>query len=163
MTPKNTSAQQTLGTLLRHLADILDLAVEQAYARSGLDYRPRYTPVFRALLALGPSSIQALAVQAGITHSAASQTVAEMAKHGWVHLEKGADARQRIVTLTHVAEEAIPVLRRHWAITNLAANSLDRELSVPLTDLLREAIAALERTPFIERIERADSELKVIS
>ncbi|HLK55723.1 MAG TPA: helix-turn-helix domain-containing protein [Chthonomonadaceae bacterium] len=162
MTTKNTSAQQTLGTLLRHLAENLDLAVEQAYARSGLDYRPRYTPVFRALLDLGPSSIQAIAFQAGITHSAASQTVAEMAKRGWVQLGKGADARQHIVTLTRQAEEAIPVLQRHWAVTMSAANSLDRELSVPLTDLLREAIEALERTSFIERIERANSELKVI-
>ncbi|WP_371871428.1 hypothetical protein [Phytohabitans rumicis] len=45
-------------------------------------------------------SIRALAGAVGVTHSAASQTVAQMAKAGYVTLEPGTDARQRIVHLT---------------------------------------------------------------
>ena len=69
-----------LGTLLRHLLELLDGDVQRAYDELGLDYRPRYTPVVAALLDLGPSSIQDIARAAGITHSAASQTVAQMAE-----------------------------------------------------------------------------------
>ncbi len=45
---------RTLGTLLRHLIELLDGAVEQTYRDAELDYRPRYTPVLRALIARGP-------------------------------------------------------------------------------------------------------------
>lgn len=161
MSSKRQPPSQTLGTLLRHLAEILDTAVEQTYIDSGLDYRPRFTPVFRTLLDLGPSPIRELAVQAGITHSAASQTVAEMAKRGWVQMSKGSDGRQQIVALTRQSEEATPLLRRHWAATNTAADSFDRELSSSLANLLQEAIDALVKTSFAERIAQADADLKV--
>jgi hypothetical protein len=72
----------SLGTLLRHLVETLDGAVEEAYARAGLDYRPRYTPVVRTLVEPGPSSIRTIATRAGTTHSAASQTVSQMTRQG---------------------------------------------------------------------------------
>ena len=41
-----------------------------------------------------------------MTHSAASQTAAQMARHGLLALERGADARQRIARLTEVLQAA---------------------------------------------------------
>ncbi|MGH9163637.1 MAG: MarR family winged helix-turn-helix transcriptional regulator [Vicinamibacteraceae bacterium] len=145
----------TLGTLLRHVIELLDGAVEEAYARAGLAYRPRYTPVVRALLALGPASIRAISRHAGITHSAASQTVAQMARRGLVRLRPGGDGRERIVALTSKARAMAPALRRQWAATNRAASRLETELRAPLSEVLRETIRALERRPFAARIEQA--------
>jgi DNA-binding MarR family transcriptional regulator len=145
----------TLGTLLRHLIEKLDGAVEQSYVQSGLDYRPRYTPVVRALLESGPASIRAISRSAGITHSAVSQTVAQMMERGLVRFEAGGDARERIVALTPTAKGMIPKLQLHWQATNAAAHMLDTELSMPLSDLLREAIEALDRAPFAQRIAAA--------
>lgn len=142
----------TLGTLLRHLAETLDDAVEQAYEGLSLYYRPRYTPVMRILLELGPASIRTISLRAGITHSAVSQTVSQMAKHGLVTLRPGGDARERIVTLTPAARAMVPALNRQWAATSAAAQKLDEELSMPLSQLLREAIEALEERPFSERL-----------
>lgn len=150
----------TLGTLLRHLIEVLDGAVEQAYQRAGLDYRPRYTPVMRALIELGPVSIRTISQRARITHSAVSQTVSQMAGRGLVKLSPGGDARERIVVLTPAAKSLIPVLERQWAATNAAAGSLEDELSAPLSQVLTEALAALERRPFADRIERAAAALK---
>jgi DNA-binding MarR family transcriptional regulator len=147
----------TLGTLLRHLTELLDGAVEDAYRALSLDYRPRYTPVMRALLAHGPASIRAISQRAGISHSAVSQTVAQMARHGLVALRPGGDARERIVALTPAGESIVPALRRQWEATEAAARTLDDELTMPLTALLREAIEALERRPFRERLQRARS------
>lgn len=151
----------TLGTLLRHLIEMLDGAVEESYVKAGLDYRPRYTPVMRLLIAQGPAPIKAIAAQAGITHSAASQTVSEMAKRGLVEMRRGRDGRERIAALTPVAEAMIPVLGIRWAATNAAARTLDEELSSPLSAVLREAIAVLERRPFGERIEAAAAQLEM--
>ena len=44
-----------------------------------------------------------------MTHSAASQTAAQMARHGLLTLGRGADARQRIARLTARAHELLPV------------------------------------------------------
>jgi DNA-binding MarR family transcriptional regulator len=145
-------ASPTLGTLLRHLLEMLDGDVEAAYVAAGLAWRPRYTPVLRGLLSLGPVSIKALALKIGISHSAVSQTVAQMAKDALVDLKPGADARERIVVLTPKAEAMIPALQRQWAAVNAAADDLDAELTAPLSDTLHDAIAALNRTPFRQRI-----------
>ncbi|WP_372392041.1 MarR family winged helix-turn-helix transcriptional regulator [Xanthomonas sp. NCPPB 3582] len=145
----------TLGTLVRHLIELLDGDLEAVYAASGLPWRPRYTPVLRVLMQLGPASIKVLAQQIGITHSAASQTVAQMAKQRLVVLKPGADARERIVVLTARTRRLVPALEQQWAATNAAAAQLDAELSMPLSAVLAEAIAALQRRPFATRIAAA--------
>ncbi|WP_355582773.1 helix-turn-helix domain-containing protein [Xanthomonas cannabis] len=145
----------TLGTLVRHLIELLDGDLEAVYAASGLAWRPRYTPVLRVLMRLGPVSIKVLAQEIGITHSAASQTVAQMVKQRLVALKPGADARERIVVLTARTRQMIPALQRQWAATNAAAAQLDAELSVPLSAVLAEAIAALNQRSFATRISAA--------
>ncbi len=143
----------TLGTLVRHLLEQLDGDLEGIYAASGLEWRPRYTPVLRVLLRQGPASIKMQEI--GITHSAASQTVTQMAKQRLVALKPGADARERIVVLSAKAKRMVPALQRQWAATNAAAAQLDAELSVPLSAVLAEAIAALNQRPFAARITAA--------
>jgi DNA-binding MarR family transcriptional regulator len=142
----------TLGSLLRHLVELLDNDVERTYRNAGLDYRPRFTPVMRALSESGPCSIREIAVYAGISHSAASQTVAEMLERTFVLIRPGADARERIVHLTSRGRALLPSLRGFWDATNAAADELVRELGVPLPELLIQAIHALEQRPFGDRI-----------
>lgn len=149
------SNSPTLGTLVRHLIELLDGEVEAAYEAAGLAWRPRYTPVLRGLISLGPTSIRGLALRIGISHSAASQTVAQMTKDGLVELKRGADARERIVAMTPKAQAMVPALQRQWAAVNAAADQLDDELSAPLSGIIREAINALSQRPFGKRIQAA--------
>jgi DNA-binding MarR family transcriptional regulator len=142
----------TLGGLLRRLLAHLDDAVEESYARDGLDYRPRYTPVVRALAADGPATIRDLAARTGVSHSAASQTIAQMAQRGLVIIQAGEDARERIVALGAAAEAFMPRLEQRWAATEAAARSLDDDLGLSLEDVLVRTLAALERRSFPERI-----------
>jgi len=145
-----------LGTRLRHVLELLDGDVAQVYADLGLGYyRPRFSPVVRALDALGPSSIRDIAAAIGVTHSAASQTVAQMSRCGLVQLEPGQDARQRIVRLTDQARSLRPVIDAEWAATSAAAAELDAELPVPLGQVLTAVLAAVERRPMRERIADA--------
>jgi DNA-binding MarR family transcriptional regulator len=145
-------SSQSLGTLVRRLLELLDGEVEASYLASGLNWRPRYTPIVRALMQSGPAPIKAVAIRIGISHSAVSQTVSQMSKDGLVTLAPGRDGRERIIALTGRTEKMIPVLERQWAATNAAADQLDAELTTPLTSTLTEAIAALERRSFGERI-----------
>lgn len=156
-------ANATLGTLLRHLIETLDGSVQAAYADLALNYRPRYTPVLRVLRELGSASIRTISQRAGITHSAVSQTVSQMSRDGLIEMQVGDDARERIVALSPAALAMLPTLETQWAITNAAAQALDSELSMPLSQLLREAIDALERQPFKARMGQAKAGLKTQS
>ncbi|MEV0128749.1 MarR family transcriptional regulator [Dactylosporangium sp. NPDC050688] len=142
-----------LGSRLRHLLELLDGDVAGVYADLGLpDVRPRFAPVVRTLAQGGPSTIRDLAAAIGVTHSAASQTVAEMARQDLVRLETGADARQRIVHLTERAQRLLPVIEAEMAATTSAAEALDAQLPYPLSRLVEEAIGALEDRPMRDRI-----------
>ncbi|MCL2733815.1 MAG: MarR family winged helix-turn-helix transcriptional regulator [Actinomycetia bacterium] len=148
---------ELLGTRLRHLLELLDADVASAYPALGLadGFRPRFTPVVRVLAADGPASIRDLARSLGVTHSAASQTVAQMVRQDLVVTEAGADARQRIVRLTAKAEALVPALEREWAATVTAVRAFESELPYPLGRLVEEALAALEQTPLRDRIADA--------
>ncbi|MHB1877355.1 MAG: MarR family winged helix-turn-helix transcriptional regulator [Streptosporangiaceae bacterium] len=142
-----------LGTLLRHVLDAIDDDVAGVLADLGLaGYRPRFSPAVRTLVAHGPLPIRDLARAIGVTHSAASQTAAEMARRGLVTLEPGRDARQRVVHLTDAARRMLPAIEAEWAATAAAAAELDAELPFPLSDLVPMIAAALERRSFRQRI-----------
>ncbi len=144
---------ELLGTQLRHLLELLDGAVAEVYRGLGMaGFRPRYTPILRVLAADGPQSIRELAKATSVTHSAASQTVAQLTREGYVELEPGRDARQRIVHLTPAARSMLPKLEAEWAATTAAASELEDELPFSLSELLAATTAALERRSFRERI-----------
>jgi DNA-binding MarR family transcriptional regulator len=149
-----------LGTQLRHLTELLDEAVQAAYVEAGIDTRPRYTPVFRALAECEPSTLGQIAAAAGITQPAATQTIALMVKDGLVSAKPApGDARQRLVRFTKKGRELYPRLQACWAATQLAADSLDKDLPAPLSEGLARAIAALQEQSFGQRIANARARL----
>jgi len=135
----------------------MDADVARTLADLGIeDYRTRFSPVVRAIATFGPSSIREVAAALGVTHSAASQTVAEMAHRGLVELARDAtDARQRLVRLSVKGEQLLPAIDAEWAATAAAMVALDAELSAPLSRIIAELSAALERRPFRRRIADA--------
>lgn len=146
----------TLGTLLRSLLEALDPAVEAQYNALGLDYRPRFTPVIRALDREGPMRIKDIATRSGVSHSAVSQTVSALVARNWVVLKAGEDSRERIVHLTDDAITRLPRLKRQWRATASAAASLDDDLGFSLEQVLRDALTALEKESFGSRLQRAN-------
>jgi DNA-binding MarR family transcriptional regulator len=152
--------KQTLGTQLRHLIDLLDGAVSAAYKDAGLVYRPRYTPIMRALIDHDSLTIGRVAEIAGITQPAATQTVALMIKQGILSAKFGReDGRQKLIRLTTKGRELLPKLTLCWQATAMAANSLDAELHFPLSQMLENAINALTRKSYGTRISEARATL----
>ncbi|MDA0742745.1 MAG: winged helix DNA-binding protein [Proteobacteria bacterium] len=97
-------------------------------------------------------SIKDVANLACVTHSAASQTIAQMTREDLVQIEMGRDRRERLVGLTPRALAMMPDLERCWAATARAAASLDEDLSFELEPVLRAAVAALTAKPFLDRM-----------
>ncbi|WP_340686713.1 MarR family transcriptional regulator [Amycolatopsis coloradensis] len=151
-----------MGTLLRHLLEVTEADVAAFFEDIGLgDYRPRFTPFVRAIVTYGPLPIRDLAAEVGVTHSAASQTIAQMARQDLVSLRPGADARQRIVSLTEKTRRLMPTLEAEWAATSAAAAQLEAELPYPLREVLVAAVEALERKSLRERIAETDAALRL--
>lgn len=152
--------ERTLGTQLRHLVDLLDGAVSAAYKDAGLTYRPRYTPVVRALMNLEPLTVGQVAEIAGITQPAATQTVALMIKKGILSAESGQeDGRQKLLRLTAKGRELLPKLTVCWQATAMASSNLDAELPFPLSQALDSAVNALTLKSFGTRINEARATL----
>ncbi|SDO04111.1 MarR family protein [Streptomyces sp. cf386] len=158
---KNLPDPVAVGTLLRHVLDLLDGDVAKFYEEQGLaEYRPRFSPAVRALLTDGPLSVRDLAAAVGVTHSAASQTAAQMARAGLVtHSPDPQDARRRLIELTPKAHSLLPVIEAEWDATAAAMAELDAELSLPLGPLLAEVVEAVRRRPFRDRIVAASRRL----
>jgi DNA-binding MarR family transcriptional regulator len=145
-----------LGTQLRHLIELLDGAVGAAYDAEGLAYRPRYTPLMRALHERDGAGIGELAELAGISQPAATQTVALMIQDDLVSSERGpVDGRQRVIRLTPHGRALMPRLQACWQATATAAAALDADLTMPLSQLVDEALQALQRESFGQRIQSA--------
>ena len=151
-----------LDARLRGLLEAMDADVALALSDLGVrDYRTRYSAVVRYVDEHGPSTIRKLADRLRVTHSAASQTVAEMERRGWVELRAGDDARQRLVRLTTKARRTLPAINAEWDATEAAAAALDAELPYSLSALIDDLAAALERRRFRDRIADAAADLPV--
>jgi DNA-binding MarR family transcriptional regulator len=138
----------------------MDADVAAALADLGLtEYRTRYSVVIRLVETAGEATISEVAERLGVTHSAASQTVAEMERRGWLKVKEGKDARQRLVRLTAKARRRLPAINAEWRATESASAALDAELPYSLSTLIDDLTAALARRRFRARIADAAAAL----
>lgn len=142
-----------LGTRLRTVLTLLDNDVESLYSRLGTGFRPRFYPIVMHLLRDETANVGQLAVAAGVTQPAVTQTLGEMEKLGLIHVTVAADRRVRTITLSREGRAMAERLAPAWSAVDLAAQQLDRELPFPLSALLDATIAALRDQSFINRIE----------
>ena len=156
--PKNRSEDRRhgLGTLLRHLTDLVDRGSERHYASTGIAFRPRYTPILRAL-GDGPLTVSEICERASVTQSAVSQTLNLMERDGLIHRAPGEDRRSRTVSLSAAGERLYPRMVAQWDRRFAAIEALEAEIEHPLRTILEEAITALERKSFTQRITEAES------
>jgi DNA-binding MarR family transcriptional regulator len=109
------------------------------------------------LLARGQASVSGVASHLQASQPAATQTLAEMRKLDLVAYETGRDKRERLVMLTDKARAMADALAPTWDAIGRAAKQLDSELSYPLSEILDEALSALRRKSFPDRISECRS------
>lgn len=143
-----------LGTQLRMVIAKLDGDVQALYDSMGVPFRPRFFPVVQHLIQRGPCTVTTIARVIGVSQPAATQTVAEMAKVGLVDVAAGADARERLVSLTIRGQQAAEQLRPLWQAISEAAADLNCELPYPLSKALAATLEALGRESFADRVRR---------
>ena len=141
-----------LGTKLRLLLANLDGELADIYRHQNSVFRPRFYPVFQLLLERNEASVSEVTSRLQCSQPAATQTLVEMKRLGLIAEAKGNDRRKRIVQLTPYAFDVARALQPTWDAVACAASQLDAELSHPLSAILDEALAALARKSFLDRI-----------
>src|SRR5580693_9028984 len=104
------------------------------------------------LHARGPMTITELASSVQRTHSATSQKVAAMRAAGLVRTTTGSDARTRKITLTAKARRIVGKLAAEWRATEAAVTDIENEIPYPVSRIVTDIEAALQRKSFHDRI-----------
>jgi DNA-binding MarR family transcriptional regulator len=131
----------------------MDADIARLYGEAGIDgLKPSFVMELLRLHARGPMTIAELSVSVQRTHSAESQKVAAMRRAGLVRTTAGPDARSKYVVLTAKAKALVGLLAAEWRATEAAVAELDDELAYPLSRVIGDLSAALERRSFHDRI-----------
>jgi len=138
---------------LRLLQESMDADIARVYADAHVrDVKPSWVLELLRLHAQGPMTITELAESVQRTHSALSQKVAAMRAAGLVRTTAGPDHRTRTVTLTARARALAGRLAVEWRATEAAVAEIEDEIPYPLSQVVRDIEAALERRSFHDRI-----------
>ena len=143
-----------LGELLRYVSDLVDSGSEKTYREMAIAYRPRFTPVLRAMAA-GAQTVTDITAQTFLTQGAISQSVSMMEKEGILHKVALEDGRKSRLQLTEKGDALVAGLQPHWQTLFVAIAELEKETGHPLRAILQDTARALERQGFDERIRLA--------
>lgn len=114
-----------LGSRLRRISDRIMANGADIYREAGVDFEPRWFPVFRFLADHELASVGEIARGIGFTHAAVSQTATQMRRRGVLSITKDpGDERRRNLALTPAGRALLPDLRAVWADIEEAAREI---------------------------------------
>jgi DNA-binding MarR family transcriptional regulator len=138
---------------LRLLLGEMDDDIARLYEEAGVaGLKPSYVMELLRLQARGPMTITELAESVQRTHSATSQKVAAMRAAGLVRTSPGRDARSKKVALSAKAKRIVARLAAEWRATEASIADLEAEIPYPLSRVVTDIRAALQRKSFHDRI-----------
>ena len=111
----NELAELALASRLRRLSDVFMRDVTQVYRNYGLDFEPKWFPLFYLLTQKSPVGIMEAAEALDISHPALIQLAKELEKAGYVQSAKDeTDSRKRRLVLSQKGQDLLPELQRLW-------------------------------------------------
>lgn len=158
----NSKKSPGLGELLRYVGELVELGAEEHYREMHLNYRPRYTPVLRALNA-GAETVTDITTSCHLTQGAISQTVGLMEADGLISRAALDDGRKTRLQLTPLGRKLVKKLEQHWIATFAAIDALEDEIGHPLRKMLTDTANALEHQGFSARLSKAKAKAKSLS
>ena len=145
--------EQSAWRQVRLLFESMNADIARIYAEAQIaGLTPSMVMELLRLHARGPMTITELAESVQRTHSGTSQKVAAMRAAGLVRTTTGADARTKKITLTAKARRIVGQLAAEWRATEAAVAELESEIPYPLSKVMNDIEAALQRKSFHDRI-----------
>jgi DNA-binding MarR family transcriptional regulator len=143
-----------LGSRLRRLSERLMADGTRLYRDQGLDFEPRWFPLFYLLGQQAPLSITDAARKLGVSHAAVSQTARELQRRRLVSSTRDPrDERRRRLALTQRAHDLLPRLVPIWNDFEAAAEELLAASERTLLTAIEDTEDALEVASLSDRIK----------
>lgn len=144
-----------LGSRLKRLSDQMMSSVQEIYRQAGVDFEPRWFPLYRLLADHGPQTVGEAADALGLTHAAISQTARMMTKEKVITSKKDPrDERRRVLSLTESGRAALPRLRPLWSDLERAVREMVSFGGVDILAAIDGIEQAMQREPFPDRCLR---------
>lgn len=157
-----------LGTRLKRLSDTIMIDGFELYSKTGIDFDPKWFPVFRLLSEKEALGIMEIAERLNISHPYVIQLVKSMEKKGVVsNVKDTSDKRKRSVALTVYGLELLDKVRPLWEdIENTIENLLRDTQNEIFTNIINLENSFKERG-FMDRVldthkQRLINEVKII-
>jgi ribosomal protein S18 acetylase RimI-like enzyme/DNA-binding MarR family transcriptional regulator len=142
-----------LGSRLRRLAERLQAGAARLIVEAGLDVQPCHMPLLAAL-DRGPMTVGALVEAVGMSQPGVTRAAGQLARMGLVGSGRGADRRERTLSLTPAGEAAMARIKHViWPRCEAAVNEMCD--SGALLAQVAEVEAALAAAPLDVRAQRA--------
>ena len=143
-----------LGSRLRRLSDRLMQDGNRIYKNSGLDFEPKWFPVYRLLLDHGPSAVTEIAKVLRITHPSVNQIAKEMIAAGLLATYKDTqDKRRRVLALTSQAKSRVTEMKAVWQDVEAALQGIIDATDVDFLAYLETMERALDKQSFLSRFD----------
>lgn len=145
-----------LGSRLRRLSEYLTAEATAIYAQYGLDFQPRWYPVFYLVAHRPGISSNEIAGEIGHTHASVSQIIKELLRHNLLTMTTDpADQRRRLLALAPLGQELLPQLRAQTHDVRRSMEALLAETNADLWHALAAVEQQLQRHSLRERVAQA--------
>lgn len=145
-----------LGSRLRRLSEQLTSDATAVYAQYGLNFQPRWFPVFYLVAHQPNLSSNEVAERIGHTHASVSQIVKELVRHGLLSMTPDAhDQRRRRLALTPQGQALLPQLRTQTDDVRRSMETLLADVAPNLWPALEALEQQLRQQPLHHRVAAA--------
>jgi len=103
------------GSRLKRMSETIMRGGEEVYRFYGVDFEPKWFPLFYYLAQKGEAGIMEIAENLNVTHPAVIQIAKELEKKGLIISKKSAeDARKRNLKISKKGKNLLPTLKLIW-------------------------------------------------
>lgn len=142
-----------LGSRLKRLSDIYLSDVRRLYQESGIEFEPKWFPVFVLLLERKQITITEVAELLNLTHPHVSLYAKEMIRAKLAHfVDNPGDGRSRLLTLTQKGRATARQLQPLWIRIDKAVKEILKETDPDFLFTLKKMETALVRTSLRQRV-----------
>lgn len=158
---------QNLGALaiaarMKRMSETIMKSGSDVYKFYGIDFEPKWFPLFYYLSENGESGIMEIADALKVTHPAIIQIAKELEKKGLIISKKcESDARKRKLKLSKKGNEMLPNMRKVWNEIKVVNSKILSEKEHNLLAALEELENSWQENEYLNNFRKFDFEIDV--
>ena len=135
------------------MSDLIMRDGAKIYKESGIDFEPRWFPVYYSLSRESPSGVTEIANSLGVSHAAVSQVVRELLKKGLlVAIKDELDGRRKLLSLSDKGTNLLPKMQELWNDIAVAIHQVINQHQNNVIDSIREVERSFAETSLHDRV-----------